>query len=160
MQLRNTSTDEIVQLSDGLTLGRHPECGYVVSDSSISRVHAKIEWRNEAFILTDQQSSNGCSIDGRKQEIIRLQLNAIVSLGDVKFEVIDETATANATTNEAKVKHLEQARRRQDIIAEPSSSGMGDLSQQPLIIRALALGLGLGVMFGVVYLVRKAGEVF
>lgn len=156
MQLRNTSTDEIVQLSDGLTLGRHPECGYVVNDNSVSRVHAKIEWRNDAFILSDQQSSNGCYIDGRKQKIIRLQLGAVVSLGEVEFEVIDETATANET----KAKNLEQARRRQDIIAEPSSSGMGDLGQQPLLIRALALCLGVGVMLGVVYLVRKAGEVF
>jgi pSer/pThr/pTyr-binding forkhead associated (FHA) protein len=156
MQLRNTSTDETVQLSDGLTFGRHSSCGHVLADASVSRVHAKVEWHNDAFLLTDQQSSNGCFIDGRKQHIIRLRAGSIVSFGEVSFEVVDESS---ATNEDHSAERSERARQRREIIEE-QSGGLGDLSQQPFVVRALAFALGVGVMLGVIYLVRKAGEVF
>ncbi|MBC8370530.1 MAG: FHA domain-containing protein [Planctomycetes bacterium] len=157
MQLRNTSSGEIIQLSDGLTLGRNPDCGFVLADSSVSRVHAKIEWHNSAFVLNDQQSSNGCFVDGRRQSIIRLRCGAFISLGEIEFEVVDESAASASAS--ATADYVERAQQRREIIAEPSS-GFGDLSQQPFIIRALALFLGIGVMLSVIYLVRKAGELF
>ena len=156
MQLRNTSTNEIVQLCDGLILGRHQSCGYVVDDNSVSRVHAKIEWKNEAFSLTDQKSSNGSFVDGRKQNIIRLHGGILVRLGEVEFVVVDESQSAE---QEDITNRQESARQRREIIEE-QTGGLGDLSQQPFAIRALAFALGLGVMLGVIYLVRKAGEVF
>jgi len=156
MQLRNTSTNEIVQLCDGLILGRHQSCGYVVDDNSVSRVHAKIEWKNEAFSLTDQNSSNGSFVDGRKQNTIRLRGGILVKLGEVEFAVVDESKSAE---QEDIINRQESARQRREIIEE-QTGGLGDLSQQPFAIRALAFALGIGVMLGVIYLVRKAGEVF
>jgi predicted component of type VI protein secretion system len=159
MQLRNTSTNEIVQLCDGLTLGRHQSCGYVVDDHSVSRVHAKIEWKNEAFALTDQQSSNGSFVDGRKQNIIRLRGGILIKIGEVEFAVVDESKSAEQEDSTSRQDRHDRARQRRDIIEE-QTGGLGDLSQQPLAIRALAFALGIGVMLGVIYLVRKAGEVF
>ncbi len=159
MQLRNTSTNEIVQLCDGLTLGRHQGCGYVVDDHSVSRVHAKIEWKNEAFTLADQQSSNGSFVDGRKQNIIRLRDGILVKIGEVEFAVVDESNSAAQEDAITRQERHESARQRREIIEE-QAGGLGDLSQQPLVIRALAFALGIGVMLGVVYLVRKAGEIF
>jgi pSer/pThr/pTyr-binding forkhead associated (FHA) protein len=159
MQLRNTSTNEIIQLCDGLTLGRHQSCGYVVDDNSVSRVHAKIEWKNEAFSLTDQKSSNGSFVDGRKQNIIRLHGGILVRLGEVEFGVVDESQSAEQEDITNRQDRQESARQRREIIEE-QTGGLGDLSQQPFAIRALAFALGLGVMLGVIYLVRKAGEVF
>ena len=159
MQLRNTSTNEIVQLCDGLTLGRHQGCGYVVDDHSVSRVHAKIEWKNEAFTLADQQSSNGSFVDGRKQNIIRLRDGILVKIGEVEFAVVDESNSAAQEDAITRQERHESARQRREIIEE-QAGGLGDLSQQPLVIRTLAFALGIGVMLGVVYLVRKAGEIF
>jgi predicted component of type VI protein secretion system len=159
MQLRNTSTNEIVQLCDGLTLGRHQSCGYVVDDHSVSRVHAKIEWKNEAFTLADQQSSNGSFVDGRKQNIIRLRGGILIKIGEVEFAVVDESKSSEQEDTTHRQDRHESARQRRDIIEE-QTGGLGDLSQQPFAIRALAFALGIGVMLGVVYLVRKAGEVF
>jgi predicted component of type VI protein secretion system len=156
MQLRNTSTDEIVQLSDGLTIGRHPDCGFVVSDNSVSRIHCKIAWHNDAFVLTDQNSSNGCFVDSRKQNIIRLHAGAVVTLGEIQFDVVDEAAAKSSSVAE----HSERAHQRREMLEEQSSGGFGDLSQQPFIVRAFAFAISIGVMLGVVYLVRKAGEVF
>ena len=36
-----------------LTIGRMPDCGFVVSDQRVSRQHVQIEWINGAFTLTD-----------------------------------------------------------------------------------------------------------
>jgi len=159
MQLRNTSTHEIVQLCDGLTLGRHQSCGYVVDDPSVSRVHAKIEWKNEAFTLADQQSSNGSFVDGRKQNIIRLRGGILIKIGEVEFAVVDDSKGAEQEDAAHRQERHETARQRREIIEE-QTGGLGDLSQQPFAIRALAFALGIGVMLGVIYLVRKAGEVF
>ena len=159
MQLRNTSTNEIVQLCDGLILGRHQSCGYVVDDNSVSRVHAKIEWKNEAFSLTDQNSSNGSFVDGRKQNTICLRGGILVKLGEVEFAVVDESKSAEQEDITNRQDRQESARQRREIIEE-QTGGLGDLSQQPFAIRALAFALGIGVMLGVIYLVRKAGEVF
>jgi predicted component of type VI protein secretion system len=122
-------------------------------------VHAKIEWKNEAFTLADQQSSNGSFVDGRKQNIIRLRDGILVKIGEVEFAVVDESnSTAQEDTIHRQERH-ESARQRREIIEE-QTGGLGDLSQQPLAIRALAFALGIGVMLGVIYLVRKAGEIF
>ena len=42
-----------------LTIGRLPGNDFVVSDQRVSRQHARIEWRDNAFVLTDL-SSFGC----------------------------------------------------------------------------------------------------
>jgi class 3 adenylate cyclase len=39
-----------------LTIGRFPDNGFVVSDQRVSRQHARIEWRDNAFVLTDLSS--------------------------------------------------------------------------------------------------------
>ena len=83
----------------------------------------------------------------------------LVKIGEVEFAVVDESnSTAQEDTIHRQERH-ESARQRREIIEE-QAGGLGDLSQQPLAIRALAFALGLGVMLGVIYLVRKAGEVF
>jgi hypothetical protein len=37
-------------------LGRDPEADFVVNDPRVSRLHAQIDWRNGAFVLTDVSS--------------------------------------------------------------------------------------------------------
>ena len=39
-----------------LTIGRMPDSGFVVSDQRVSRQHARIEWVDGAFVLTDLSS--------------------------------------------------------------------------------------------------------
>lgn len=41
-----------------ITLGRGSEASFLVNDSRVSRLHARIEWRNGTFVLSDA-SSNG-----------------------------------------------------------------------------------------------------
>ncbi|MDP6963325.1 MAG: FHA domain-containing protein [Planctomycetota bacterium] len=158
MQLQRTSTAELIQLSVGLTIGRHQSCGYVIADGSVSRVHGKIEWHDGSFVLHDQQSSNGIFVDGRKQKIIRLRSGLTIALGEVEFTVVDETQAGEAS--HASDEHRERTHRRREILDEGSSGVLGDLSQQSFAIRALALVASFAVMIGVIYLVRLAGENF
>ena len=41
-------------------LGRAPEAEFVVSDRRVSRLHARIEWRNGSFVLVDMSSFGTC----------------------------------------------------------------------------------------------------
>jgi pSer/pThr/pTyr-binding forkhead associated (FHA) protein len=49
--------------SDELTLGRK-NCDAVLSDESVSRLHARIRRDGDDFILEDLGSFNGCHLDG------------------------------------------------------------------------------------------------
>jgi len=88
-----------------------------------------------------------------------LRGGTLIKIGEVEFAVVDESKSAEQEDTAHRQERHESARRRRDIIEE-QTGGLGDLSQQPLAIRALAFALGIGVMLGVIYLVRKAGEVF
>lgn len=41
-------------------LGRSREAEFVVADPRVSRLHARIDWRNDAFVLTDLSSYGTC----------------------------------------------------------------------------------------------------
>lgn len=49
---------------DDGTLGRREENDYVISDASLSRVHARITKRGGGVIVTDQGSSGGTQVNG------------------------------------------------------------------------------------------------
>lgn len=48
---------------DSLTIGRTPENTIVLADRSVSRQHARIEWQNEGFSITDLGSTSGTRIN-------------------------------------------------------------------------------------------------
>ena len=47
-------------------VGRHKECDIRVSRPSVSRRHALFSWNNGNVIVTDQESTAGTYIDGKK----------------------------------------------------------------------------------------------
>ena len=50
--------------SASTTIGRQPTCGIVISDPSISRVHAEIVRRDGEWWLIDKGSTNGTTLNG------------------------------------------------------------------------------------------------
>ena len=63
--------------------GRHNDV--VVSDESVSDVHAKLQCREEGWFLTDLDSTNGTFVAGKRiQKEARLDSNAAVRFGGVK----------------------------------------------------------------------------
>lgn len=53
-------------LSAVTTIGRLPECEVVLSDPAVSRRHARIVRRDDAFVLTDLGSTNGTLVNGER----------------------------------------------------------------------------------------------
>jgi hypothetical protein len=65
-----------------LLLGRHPGCGVVLGDLSVSRRHARLTFRDGQWVLRDLDSTNGTLVNGRP--VVRCQLlpGDVLTLGD------------------------------------------------------------------------------
>src|SRR5689334_14569036 len=59
---------------DPCLIGRAPACHIVVSRSSVSRLHARIERQGMYFMLSDASSANGTFVNGKQiQEVYQLK---------------------------------------------------------------------------------------
>lgn len=64
-------------------LGRHKDCEIYVNRPTVSRRHALFSWNGGQVTVTDQQSTAGTFIDGRKIERARLSVGTEVNCGGV-----------------------------------------------------------------------------
>ncbi|MHC4838429.1 MAG: FHA domain-containing protein [Planctomycetota bacterium] len=180
MRLRRRDTDETRELTAGMTLGRLPSCDWSLDDASISRKHAEVREEGGQWWLVDLGSSNGSQVNGRKGERHRLRGGDLLTLGTVAFEIQEdappaqEPVAAATRSNPAAARAAEpaaeapapsrsqeadreRARLRQELRGDRRSRGFGDLSQQPLGIKLLALLICGAVMVGIVYGIRFLG---
>ena len=79
-----------------LTIGRSPECGIVLEDRQVSRIHARITWRDDHYEIEDLASKNGTHLNG--QDVIGPQTlhdgdEIQIALG-YKLAFVDAGATA------------------------------------------------------------------
>jgi pSer/pThr/pTyr-binding forkhead associated (FHA) protein len=57
---------------DVIIIGRGADCHIVLPERAISRVHARIERRNQGYLLIDMGSKNGTFVNG--QEVTQPQV--------------------------------------------------------------------------------------
>lgn len=77
----------------GLTLGRHPQCGLVLSDAAVSARHARLVDRDGALLIEDLGGTNPVRCAGRtlkKGEAVALQHGASLVVGQTRIEVEGE----------------------------------------------------------------------
>ncbi|MEA3208566.1 MAG: hypothetical protein QOE70_1623 [Chthoniobacter sp.] len=67
-----------------ITIGRHPDNGIQVADSSVSGHHAELAVVNSGFRFTDTGSSNGSWVNGESVTWIDLQNGDRIRLGNVE----------------------------------------------------------------------------
>ena len=70
-----------------LVIGRNPDCDVRLASRTLSRHHARIELRDNGYIITDLGSSNGTLVDG--EQITRpylLEPDDMITLGVYEFE--------------------------------------------------------------------------
>lgn len=72
---------------DASVLGRDPSCDVVVPDASVSRKHARVERRGDAWWVIDQGSANGTFVDSQKVAEAALRHGQDVRFGAVSFKV-------------------------------------------------------------------------
>lgn len=71
-----------VPVESGLTIGRSSQCRIVLSDSRISREHAKIDYRNGQWLICDLRTNNGTLVDGKRIEEAVLRDGAQIQIAD------------------------------------------------------------------------------
>ena len=79
--IRGPYVGQVFQLSDGMTIGREPDRNVQLPmDSTVSRKHARIANEGGAFVVYDEGSSNGTTVNG-----VRITRQQLVSGDGVEF---------------------------------------------------------------------------
>jgi hypothetical protein len=89
-----------IEITKSVLVGRDATCDVVVPDGSISRRHARIEWRGENWAVVDQASANGTFLDSQRIAEAGLRHGQELRLGGVPFkvEIEGESEDLGATT--------------------------------------------------------------
>ena len=80
-----------------LKLGRSHECGGHLPDDRASRVHARVQFRNDALWIEDLASDNGTWVNGVRQQQVRIGPGDIIQIGGTTLRCEDGTASSDAT---------------------------------------------------------------
>ncbi len=84
-----------------ILVGRAPECGIVLHDSSVSRRHARLFLRDGHWWIEDLGSRNGTALDGSPvQGAMPLKAGVRVLLGDSEIEVLSVAGTEQLPAEE------------------------------------------------------------
>jgi adenylate cyclase len=101
----------LYELKEGSTIriGRAASSDITLPHSSISRSHALLEGKHEAWILTDQRSANGVLLNGVRVQRAELKSGDVICLGEVKLRFENMTSsTVVAKTSPELASHLTQ----------------------------------------------------
>lgn len=70
-----------------LLIGRHPSCDVRLAESTVSRRHARLVFRDGGWIVQDLESTNGTAVNGVKVGRCRLRPGDRLLLGDQLLRV-------------------------------------------------------------------------
>ncbi|MFI5777209.1 ATP-binding cassette domain-containing protein [Nocardia sp. NPDC051570] len=81
--VRHEGTDRVFDATQHITLGRAPEVTLFVDSPLVSRVHATLAWQGNAWVLTDNASTNGVFVEARRVTgPVSIDRPMLVRLGD------------------------------------------------------------------------------
>ena len=70
-----------------LLVGRSRRCDVVITDESVSRMHARLRCRDGRWVLLDLESTNGTEVNGRRVGRCELRPGDVLSLGGAGLRV-------------------------------------------------------------------------
>jgi len=84
---------EVTEKRPTLTVGRRGQSDIVIKNDMVSRLHARIEFRNVSFSLTDQ-SRNGTYIadSAGTTHVVRNDSHVLTGAGTISFGINPETS--------------------------------------------------------------------
>lgn len=85
-----------VIMTPNVTLGRGDSNDIVLSDLKSSRLHAKIVFEKNQWMMLDQGSSNGIYSNGKQVREVVLAGNEVLTIGETTFEFILSKAAGTA----------------------------------------------------------------
>ena len=101
----------LYELKDGSTIhiGRAASNDITLPHSSISRSHALLEGKHDAWVIKDQHSANGVLVNGARIDRAELKSGDVIGLGDIKLRFENMTSgTVVAKTSPELASHLTQ----------------------------------------------------
>jgi pSer/pThr/pTyr-binding forkhead associated (FHA) protein len=82
---------KVVQIGEGVTIiGRSPECDVQLAVENVSRMHARIRYRDEEYYLEDLDSTNGTYVNSIRVVGCVLRNNDLIEIGGVKIIFTEE----------------------------------------------------------------------
>ncbi len=90
--LAGPAKNTTVRLGDGDTIGRGADCALRLPHASVSRLHARIEWREGVWFVVDAASRNGLHTRGEAVAELRLERRHAVRFGDYPVRIEVESA--------------------------------------------------------------------
>jgi pSer/pThr/pTyr-binding forkhead associated (FHA) protein len=88
LRLHPDHGNPVISIEQPIVLvGRDPSSDVHLKDASVSRRHAEITLRGEAWFIVDQKSGNGILIDGRRIQEAALLPGQQLQIGNLKFRV-------------------------------------------------------------------------
>jgi pSer/pThr/pTyr-binding forkhead associated (FHA) protein len=67
-------------------IGRTSECDLCIpDDEKVSRLHARLEWNGNDWVVVDQGSTNGTFVNGEKVQECKLRPGDVLEIGDSQF---------------------------------------------------------------------------
>jgi predicted component of type VI protein secretion system len=76
---------EVPPERSGVVVGRSGEADFTLEDGSVSRRHARLEWRGDAWFVVDLGSANGTFVDGQRVGESRLDAGQEVRFGSLSM---------------------------------------------------------------------------
>jgi serine/threonine protein kinase len=80
---------------DWLLLGRSRATETRLSDPHVSKVHCKVEWTGGKVIVTDQDSTGGTFVNGRRVTQQLLQPGGVIRIGETQLVLQEDNAPAD-----------------------------------------------------------------
>jgi adenylate cyclase len=108
----------LYELKEGSTIhiGRAASNDITVPHPSISRSHALLEGRGDAWLVSDQRSANGVLVNGVRIEHAELKNGDVIGLGDIKMRFENTTTgTVVAKASPELATHLTQILDRESV---------------------------------------------
>ena len=82
---------KVVQIGEGVTvIGRGQECDVQLAVENVSRMHARIKYRDEEYYLEDLDSTNGTYVNSIRVVGCVLRNNDLIEIGGVKIIFTEE----------------------------------------------------------------------
>ncbi|KGE72401.1 FHA domain-containing protein [Spirochaeta lutea] len=78
-------------VTDRIVIGRAPDCDIVLSDNLTSRHHAVVQRIKSAYFITDQHSTNGVYVNGKKIQpgtYVRLSAADSITIGRTELHLL------------------------------------------------------------------------
>ena len=87
-------------LADEVRLGKSRQCEVVLTDPSVSRVHATIRREGDSYRIIDRDSTNGTFVEGARVSDAFLTPGVVVRLGKVDLRFVPQKARAEILPSE------------------------------------------------------------